>query len=269
MESGILYAIYNEWIRSPQTSKIPYKIGITRGSIEDRYYGLGLKMPGKFETLFAYKFNDCSRAEQLIHGILNKFRENGEWFTITNEQLKLVKDNCELMGGILVTDEVKNEIEIQTEENELEEKIIENEKIKIQNILQSEKLINPNFPCKVIMFNIGNAIKEGHTIYDSTRASWKISEKYRDINEYRYVVGLQRGYSLGAFKINKWNYTPDRKRHFLDGEDVSELTGYSWYRQISVNMGWWQRGSHFVVEFNGTGQFRLIRPHNEEWIECT
>ncbi|GMO49495.1 MAG: hypothetical protein Ta2B_30570 [Termitinemataceae bacterium] len=48
MDKGILYVVFNKWINNPETQEMPYKIGITRGSVDDRYYGLGLKMPGKF-----------------------------------------------------------------------------------------------------------------------------------------------------------------------------------------------------------------------------
>jgi hypothetical protein len=113
MESGGLYVVFNKWIRNPETNEIPYKIGITNGSVYDRYYGLGLKMPGKFETLFAYQLEDYTKAEQYIQGILYKHRENGEWFNIGQNELDLIKRNCEAMGGILITDEV--EIEIETE----------------------------------------------------------------------------------------------------------------------------------------------------------
>jgi len=114
MDIGILYVVYNEWIRDPKTNGMPYKIGITRGSVEDRYYGLGLKMPGKFETLFAYSFNDCGKAEQLMHGLLNEKRENGEWFNVNEKELDLIKSNCELMGGKPVTEEIEKQIETET-----------------------------------------------------------------------------------------------------------------------------------------------------------
>lgn len=132
MDNGILYVVSNKWIRNPETNEMPYKIGITRGSVDDRYYGLGLKMPGKFETLFAYKFDDCAKAEQLIHGILNKKRENGEWFNINQKELDHIKATCELMAGILVTDEVENEIETETGIK------IESEIVKI-NEIETEK----------------------------------------------------------------------------------------------------------------------------------
>ena len=115
MESGILYVVFNKWIRDPKTNEMPYKIGITRNTIEDRYYGLGLKMPGKFETLFAYKIKDYAKAEQYIHGIFNKYCVNGEWFKLDQKELDLIKLNCETMDGILVTDEIETEIKIETE----------------------------------------------------------------------------------------------------------------------------------------------------------
>jgi len=121
MESGILYVVFNEWIRDPKTNEMPYKIGITRNTIEDRYYGLGLKMPGKFETLFAYKIKDYAKAEQYIHGIFNKYCVNGEWFKLDQKELDLIKLNCETMDGILVTDEIETEIKIETETDDIDE----------------------------------------------------------------------------------------------------------------------------------------------------
>ena len=124
MDNGILYVVYNKWINNPETQEMPYKVGITRSSVDDRYYGLGLKMPGEFETLFAFKLDNCSKAEQLIHGILYKFRINGEWFNITQKEIDLIKTSCETMGGTLITDEIKKEIKIETdfiEENNLED----------------------------------------------------------------------------------------------------------------------------------------------------
>jgi predicted HNH restriction endonuclease len=84
-------------------------------------------MPGKFETLFAYKFDNCTKVEQTIHHILNRKRENGEWFVVNEYELEHIKATCELMEGILVTDEVNNEIE-----NEILTENVENVEIKIE-----------------------------------------------------------------------------------------------------------------------------------------
>jgi hypothetical protein len=78
METGILYVVFNKWICDPETKEMPYKIGITKNSIDERYYGLGLKMPGKFETLFAYRIKDYTKAEKSIQDIFNKNCVNGE-----------------------------------------------------------------------------------------------------------------------------------------------------------------------------------------------
>ena len=108
MNSGIVYVIYNESIRDSESKKLLYKIGYTKGTISDRYYGIGLKMPGKFETLFAYKFENCIRSEKIIHDILNKKRVKGEWFKISQKEVDLIKNICETMGAEIITDEIGN-----------------------------------------------------------------------------------------------------------------------------------------------------------------
>jgi hypothetical protein len=118
MESGILYVVFNKWISDPETNEMPYKIGITRNSVQDRYYGLGLKMPGKFETLFAYKIKDYAKAEQSIQSILNKNCVNGEWFRLNQKDIDFIKQICERMEGILMTEEIEYEIENETESQE-------------------------------------------------------------------------------------------------------------------------------------------------------
>jgi hypothetical protein len=108
--AGILYVVFNKWINNPETQKNPYKIGITGGSVEDRYYGLGLKMPGEFETLFAYLIEDYKQAETYLQNIFKQYRINGEWFDLKQEQLDLIKNTCKIgMGGIDVKDKVKIE----------------------------------------------------------------------------------------------------------------------------------------------------------------
>jgi hypothetical protein len=115
MESGVLYVVFNKWIRDPETGEIPYKIGITRNSVDERYYGLGLKMPGEFETLFAYRIKDYVKAEQSIHDFYNEYCVNGEWFKLDQKELEHIREKCKRMDGILVTDEIKDEIETETE----------------------------------------------------------------------------------------------------------------------------------------------------------
>jgi predicted Zn-dependent peptidase len=99
METGLLYVVFNKTIRDTETNELLYKIGITKNQIDERYHSLGLKMPGKFETLFAYRLEDYAKAEQTIHQILHKYRENGEWFKLSQKELEHIKMTCELMGG--------------------------------------------------------------------------------------------------------------------------------------------------------------------------
>jgi len=114
MESGVLYVIFNKWIHNPETNEMPYKIGITKTSVADRYYGLGLKMPGKFETLFAYEIDNYAEAEKSIHSIFNKCRINGEWFNLSNDDIEFIKSICLKMDGKLITDAIDKEIETET-----------------------------------------------------------------------------------------------------------------------------------------------------------
>jgi uncharacterized protein YlzI (FlbEa/FlbD family) len=118
MDSGLLYIVYNEWIRDPMTNEMPYKIGITKNSVADRYYGLGLKMPGEFKTLCAYKFDDYRFIEQLVHGMLNQLCVNGEWFNVNKITLDSIQESCRRMGGELITDSIEDEIEIETEQKD-------------------------------------------------------------------------------------------------------------------------------------------------------
>jgi hypothetical protein len=128
MGSGILYIVFNDWIRDPQTGNKPYKIGITTKTVYDRYYGLGLKMPGKFETLFAYKLKNFKEAEKAILEILRPLHHvNGEWFDIAQNEIDLVETICKTMGGKIVTDEVKLEVEIETEEANEEDDILQSQ----------------------------------------------------------------------------------------------------------------------------------------------
>ena len=124
MESGILYVVFNKWIRDPQKNEMPYKIGITKDSVSERYYGLGLKMPGKFETLFAYKLENYKEAEKAIGTIFNKNNINGEWYCLSKEDIDLIEANCKKMNGKLITEEINKEIETETEIDNSKEKII-------------------------------------------------------------------------------------------------------------------------------------------------
>lgn len=115
MVAGKVYVVHNEWIQNPKTGKMPYKIGITMSSIENRYYGLGLKMPGEFVCDFAYEFGEeYSKVEKTLHDMLNQLNVNGEWFNVNESALDGIRNICELAGGKLITEEIVEEIEKET-----------------------------------------------------------------------------------------------------------------------------------------------------------
>lgn len=116
MDKGKVYVVHNDWIQDPETGDVPYKIGITQRTVKDRYYGLGLKMPGEFICDFAYEFDkDYEFVEKTLHKRFIQLNVNGEWFNINEDNLEEIKDTCEAAGGILITEIVENEIEEATE----------------------------------------------------------------------------------------------------------------------------------------------------------
>ena len=117
MGRGKVYVVHNEWIKDPETNEMPYKIGITKNLVEDRYYGLGLKMPGEFVCDFAYEFGETySNVEKTLHNMLNQLNVNGEWFNVNEEALDGIRNICDLAGGKLITEKVEDEIFIETED---------------------------------------------------------------------------------------------------------------------------------------------------------
>jgi hypothetical protein len=109
--SGILYVVFNKWISDPETGKTPYTIGVTRGGVYHKHYGLNLKIPGNFEAAFAYQFDDyakCTKAKQVIHSLVDIHQKNNEWFNLDDNKRALIEMNCESLGGISITTEMKN-----------------------------------------------------------------------------------------------------------------------------------------------------------------
>jgi hypothetical protein len=193
---GILYVVFNESIRNPKTNEIFYKIGITKNSVHDRYYGLGLKMPGKFETLFAYRFEDYAKVESLIHGIFSKFRENGEWFNLNQKQLDLIKANCEEMGGILENNEFEKEIELSPEINTISPNID-------INPYKNDKISKINDKCIIIKIHQETVNKRG-SIYEAVRQCWNNNKTKAE--QVDYVLAVVNGIVKGVFKPTKWYY---------------------------------------------------------------
>lgn len=121
---GKLYVVHNDCIRDIETDDVFYKIGITDSTVEKRYYGLGLKMPGEFVCDFAYEFKEekHKKLEGVIHNILSQSKSNGEWFTCNEDVLDGLQELCVMLEGKLVTDEIEQDIEQETGKSVAEEK---------------------------------------------------------------------------------------------------------------------------------------------------
>ncbi|GBU21786.1 hypothetical protein R80B4_01686 [Fibrobacteres bacterium R8-0-B4] len=105
-QAGKVYVVHNEWIRSPgPDGAMPYKIGITKKAVSERFYGLNLVMPGEFVWDFVYEFDTgYDRVETALHEILSEKSVGGEWFEIDGETLEMVRQICKVRGGKEVTE---------------------------------------------------------------------------------------------------------------------------------------------------------------------
>lgn len=65
-----------------------YKIGISQGSAKKRLAGLQTGSPVRLQLIDHAMVRDCSRAEQLAHGLLMRFHLHGEWFECTEDQAR-------------------------------------------------------------------------------------------------------------------------------------------------------------------------------------
>ncbi|GHV35148.1 hypothetical protein AGMMS4952_27510 [Spirochaetia bacterium] len=177
METGLLYVVHNEWIRNPETKKMPYKIGITKKTVDDRYYGLGLKMPGEFICDFAYYFPKKSYAEveKILHSLYDKYRVNGEWFELPDGKLNSIQEACVDMDGVLQTEVVENSIDVKIN---LDDNVInsnEPELEKNKNVLQGGNGMGPSFEGIVTFFQ-KNGIKMSLSKKDENYACSKTNK---------------------------------------------------------------------------------------------
>jgi hypothetical protein len=147
-------------------------------------------------------------------------------------------------------------------------------------VVMKEKAINPGFPCKVMVFNIKNALYglkgfQKRNPYDSTCKYWQINEAHRNNDVYKFVVGLVDGYAETAYKICRW--FPTKVKQYigryefkgLENIETKKLIGASFRKQRSMCMGHWQWGGYLVVEFDGKGKFRILKGQTDgQWTDC-
>jgi len=129
--------------------------------------------------------------------------------------------------------------------------------------------INPDSALqRVFIFPIHNALTSSRdNIYEATRASWNVTDRYREGSA--HAVGIQNGISVGGYSIERWEER-DGKFAFTGTEDPM-LINFDWKYVISQAKGFWQRGNYLIAEFDGNGQFRILRGGgtNNDWLSCT
>ena len=101
----MVYVVYNKSFRDQETNELVYKIGYTINTPKERYKHEATKMPGEFETLFAYRFSNYKEVEGKIHYEFKEFRIKGEWFKLNKEELERIKARCIEMNGEPVSEE--------------------------------------------------------------------------------------------------------------------------------------------------------------------
>jgi len=67
-----------------------YKIGKTK-YLDKRVTQLGVALPDPCVLIYAFKAKSRSRSEEDLHRRFNAARRNGEWFTLTPEQVEEIK----------------------------------------------------------------------------------------------------------------------------------------------------------------------------------
>jgi hypothetical protein len=158
------------------------------------------------------------------------------------------------------------------EELRFEKSNFKNKKNIIKPSNLANKPVNPSYKCKIFIFPIGTIGMERNNVYEATRKYWNIAEAYQDIEEYGFAVGLVNGISLGSYRIIRWieQQVNDKIKYQFDGEEITDFLNLDWKKQIGGEAkGYWQRGGHLVVEFDGNGKFKYIRgSRNRQWFNC-
>lgn len=131
--------------------------------------------------------------------------------------------------------------------------------------------VNPDRPYwKVLLFPVPRNRKK-KDIYERCRRRWKVARKHRTVSMEEcasHAVAIVGGVSLAAYRICKWNRLDDKKWEF-EGVPDAGLEKLNWRAIIRPAMGYWQRGNYLIVEFDGAGQFRIVRGSRVHlWRPC-
>ena len=83
-----------------------YKIGVTRNLVQDRLKKLQTGNASKLHMIHVIETEHPFRLETMLH---NKFKDkqvNGEWFSLTNDDINTFKDTCSSFINLI--DSMKN-----------------------------------------------------------------------------------------------------------------------------------------------------------------
>jgi len=137
-------------------------------------------------------------------------------------------------------------------------------------------LVNPNAPrSRVLIFPIQRALDANRTPYDAVRSYWSASADIRNVSESNpcYAVGLANGISQVVVEIHEWCPVPGvpGKWEFVGNVlATTDLLNKNFSNVLAPAMGYRMRGNYIGVEFNGKGEFRVIRGARDKelWYPC-
>lgn len=75
-------------------NELRYKIGITKNDVEKRLKQLKTGNSNDIKIIHTYQSTNYKKIEGILHRRFNPVRENGEWFTLTDEEVGSFLNEC-------------------------------------------------------------------------------------------------------------------------------------------------------------------------------
>lgn len=138
------------------------------------------------------------------------------------------------------------------------------------------EFVDPIMPIRnVFVFPIQNALIRGVNPYDATRSTWSVSTGFQSLSP-SFAVGLKNSISKGSFVISMWNNVVGTSKQEFQSQDhpnpqsFEPLLNKNWNNVLAAAKGFWQRGNYLIVDFDGKGNFRIVRGSRdpETWHNC-
>lgn len=115
--------------------------------------------------------------------------------------------------------------------------------------------VNPVWAYPTVFgFQIHKARTEGRDVYEATRRAWTVNSDNVAVLP-AVAVGIESGFSVGAFEIRQWDQLPGGKWQFTgDTLRGHELDQKDWRNAIKPVLGYLQRGGgYFIASLDGKG----------------